>query len=739
MKNIELLGPAGDIESFYATVNSGANAVYLGGKFFNARHYSDNFDHDKIKEIVKYSHNKGVKVYITLNILIKDSEIDDALEYALFLYKADVDAVIVQDLGLMYLINKMLPDFAINVSTQASIYDKYGIDFFEEYNINNFILARELNFEELSEITDNVNQKIEVFIHGALCLSYSGQCYYSSFLGGRSGNRGKCAQPCRLNYSIYDKKQNKVVKGFEEEPLLSLKDLMIGQKISKLIDVGVNSFKIEGRMKKPEYTAVIVEYYRKLIDNITNKEKNANLIELENKVNRVFNRGFTYGYLKSAKPKDMYAKISSGTSTNNNDDLNEEIKDRFKRNSLSRRNIIDFKVELFDGKTISLIASDKNNSVNIYSEEKVEKSINKPISNQIINEQLEKLGDTIYTVGKISIKRDEDIYVKKSILNKIRRDAVNKLFEKSGILYDRNKDINVSNEIQRIKYEGIANKKKSDDRNRKISLKVSKNIDLKNIDLTKIGRIYIPFISDIDINKIRSNSNLEIYLWVPNIVSNDVYRGFIKENEFISENYDGVCVNNVGAFNFFSKETKLDIHCGYFMNILNAYSTKMIEEKGAKGYTFSVESNVKDIESMSYDASTNTEIVAFSHIQLMTMKSCPMSLIKRCDSYDNCNKCTMYNKYEIRDRKGKIIKIDRVNDITRFYNNLPLSILGKIDKFKKANIDYYFVDCNFVKEIGAVIDYLYMEINNLYVKENSNINLLQENTFTRGHYFKNVL
>ena len=184
--NVELLAPAGSIESFYAAVNSGADSAYLGGKFFNARHFSQNFDNEEMKHIVKYAHNKGVKVYVTMNTVLKDNEITDALNYAIFLYENDVDSLIVQDLGLLYLINKYIPDFPVNISTQAAVYDEYGVKFFEELNVKKVIMARELSIQELKEAAKNTGTDLEVFIHGALCTCYSGQCYMSSFLGGRS-------------------------------------------------------------------------------------------------------------------------------------------------------------------------------------------------------------------------------------------------------------------------------------------------------------------------------------------------------------------------------------------------------------------------------------------------------------------------------------------------------------------------------------------------------------------------
>ncbi|MDD2397789.1 MAG: U32 family peptidase, partial [Tissierellia bacterium] len=333
--NVELLAPAGSIESFYAAVNSGADSVYLGGKFFNARHNSRNFDNEEMKHIVKYAHNKGVKVYVTMNTVLKDNEITDALNYAIFLYENDVDAVIVQDLGLLYLINKYIPDFPVNISTQAAVYNEFGVKFFEELNVKKIIMARELSIQELKKVVKNTDTDLEVFIHGALCTCYSGQCYMSSFLGGRSGNRGKCAQPCRLSYSFFDKEQNREIEDYNTIPLLSLKDFIAGETIYELIEAGIKTFKIEGRMKGPAYTSSVVEYYKQIIDNYYSGN-NIDSTYLKDKAMATFSRGYTNGYLKPSKDDEMYAKLSSGVKGENIEEIEEDVKDKAQEYSKHR-------------------------------------------------------------------------------------------------------------------------------------------------------------------------------------------------------------------------------------------------------------------------------------------------------------------------------------------------------------------------------------------------------------------
>lgn len=303
---IEILAPVGSVESLYAAVENGADAVYLGGKLFNARQYASNFTDDDLKNAVEYAHLRNVKVYVTANILLDDYELKEIIDYLTFLYNIDVDAVIVQDLGLARIIKELFPDFEVHGSTQMSINNYKGVQFLEELGFNRVVLARELSTTDIRYIKDNTNIELEAFIHGALCVSYSGQCLMSSLIGGRSGNRGTCAQPCRMPYSIVSKKDNKIINPkYEEKYLLSPKDLNTVEHLKDIIDAGIVSLKIEGRMKKPEYVAIIVNGYRKELDRILGIH-NERLSEREHKdIAQMFNRGFTKGYINNEYGKNF--------------------------------------------------------------------------------------------------------------------------------------------------------------------------------------------------------------------------------------------------------------------------------------------------------------------------------------------------------------------------------------------------------------------------------------------------
>jgi len=297
-KSIELLAPAGSPEAYRAAVLAGANAVYLGAKAFNARVNAGNFDTDALAEVIKDAHVRGVKVYLTLNTLIKDKELEEARKLASFAYKEGIDGVIVQDLGLIEILKETAPGLPIHASTQMTIHNTDGVKAVQALGISRVVLARELSLSEIEDIIKNTGIEAEIFVHGALCISRSGQCLMSSFIGGRSGNRGRCAQPCRLPYRI----EGKPVSG---DYLISPKDLMTLELLPDIIRSGVKALKIEGRMKSPEYVAATVMVYRKYLDMAMKDSLSYEVDPRDVRIlEQVFNRGgFTTGYFKGKDRK----------------------------------------------------------------------------------------------------------------------------------------------------------------------------------------------------------------------------------------------------------------------------------------------------------------------------------------------------------------------------------------------------------------------------------------------------
>ena len=304
---IELLAPVGSKDALIAAVESGANAVYLAGKMFGARAYAANFENEELKEAILFAHKRNVSVDVAVNTLVDNTEFDELAEYLRFLYRAGADAIIVQDLGVAKLAQEIVPDLPLHASTQLTVHNLEGVKFMESLGFTRVVLSRELSLEDIKFICANCNVEIEIFIHGALCICYSGQCLMSGMIGGRSGNRGRCAQPCRLPYTLVDEKNNDLLKEVETgEYLLSPKDMNTIELMPELIEAGVTSFKIEGRMKRPEYVAVVVDTYRRRIDAYLNSHEIGVVTSQDKKdLAQIFNRDFTTAYLKNRPGRMM--------------------------------------------------------------------------------------------------------------------------------------------------------------------------------------------------------------------------------------------------------------------------------------------------------------------------------------------------------------------------------------------------------------------------------------------------
>ena len=313
MKNeVELLSPVGDFECLKAAVQNGANAVYFGASQFNARASATNFDFDELEKVINYCALRNVKTHLTLNILIKNHEFKDAVLVAKKAYELGIDALIVQDLGLARFLMKLFPDLPIHASTQMTIHNLEGVQELEKLGYSRAVLSRELSIQEIEYICANSNIEIETFIHGALCICYSGQCLFSSMVGGRSGNRGRCAQPCRLPYQLIEEKEkgNKITESvIDKGYLISPRDLCSLDYIPQLINAGVKCFKIEGRLKSPEYVAVVTRIYRKYIDMVLESKEYVVDEKDVQELKQIFNRGgFSTGHLSNKENRELVYK-----------------------------------------------------------------------------------------------------------------------------------------------------------------------------------------------------------------------------------------------------------------------------------------------------------------------------------------------------------------------------------------------------------------------------------------------
>lgn len=652
LKKPELLSPVGNFESLKSAILAGCDAVYLGGKLFGARAFSNNFSNDELIEAIKYAHLYGVKVYVTVNTLIYEHEVDKFMEYIDFLYKNNVDALIIQDIGMMNLIRKVYPLLELHASTQMHIHNVEGVKLVEKLGLKRAVLARETDINLIKEIKQNTNIELEVFIHGALCISYSGQCLFSSLIGNRSGNRGSCAGSCRQKYDllINNKKVNK------DKYLLSTKDLCSLENIGKLIDIGVDSLKIEGRMKSPSYVYLVTKLYREAIDSyLKNKKVAINLDEL-NDLKKIFNRKYTKGFLfnennivNSYRPNHLGIEIGKVIKSQNNyidilltndlnindgirfidDDIGFTITSLYKNKKrvdhakkgdvvsiyykgkisnskvvkttdyLLNKKIEDFlknkkKIDIFGtlkvhlNKPLKLKITDDNNEV-IVTGNIAQKAMTSPISYERITEQLNKTGNTIYQFKDLKIIGDTNIFISIKELNDLRNKAINLLNEKR---------------LYQYKY-----------------IKEKYTIDLPDFKKEKNYNVLISSMNQY--NKIKNNDYKYIYMEQDLFDKIKDARKVLRLNRVLEHHQkynQKLLIGELGSLMY------EDILTDFSLNVTNSYAVALLHSLNVKQVCLSYELTDTQIKNLidgyhnRYHKHPNLELVIYGNLEAMVSK-----------------------------------------------------------------------------------------------------------------------
>lgn len=670
MINCELLAPAGSIGALKAAVHSGTDAVYLGGSLFNARASATNFANDELKEAVDFCHLRKVKVYVTVNILIADKEFPELDKFIRFIDLIGVDGVIVQDIGVAMYIKKIAPSLSLHASTQMTVYDLEGAKFLKSLGFKRVVLARELSIEQIKYISQNAEIETEIFIHGAMCLCYSGQCLMSSVIGGRSGNRGRCAQPCRLEYTIENK------KGF----LMSLKDMCLIKHLKDIENSGVTSLKIEGRMKGPEYVSTIVSIYRKYLDN-ENKVSDADYKTLE----KIFYRGgFSDGYFKKAKGKDMFCHTKPDNPYLQQDEI-QAVTENYKKTN------INLYFTALKNDKLKLIATDEyGNTADYTSDLIVEQAKNIPTSKEKINDSLTKLGGTVFKAEKIEINIDTDIFIPTSEINKSRRAVTEILENKIKKMYERS--------YSQIEFSALNCSEKQNEF--KLSIAVSNKSQLYAVRKTDCERIYVP----LELGEYNENE----ILILPRISPYNL-------EEIISKTPNkSVLVRNIGQINV-AKRCNKTIYLDFTMNVFNKISCDFYKNNDIKGITLSTELMLKQIQNLSHII--ECECVIYGKIPIMITENCLIKTSTGCK----------HGGY-ICDRTNERFLIKCLPECrNEIFNSKPILMSDKLDDIKKTNVD--FGRLNFVDEAPEEC----IKIYNSYKKcEKINID------FTRGKYYKGV-
>lgn len=679
---MELLAPAGSQEALVAAVSFGADAVYIGGKKFSARSGAKNFSDEELEEAVKYCHLHDVKVHVTANTLIKQNEAENFIEYLGFLNRINVDAVIIQDIGMAAIARKLYPDLPLHASTQMTVATLSGVKFLENMGFERVVFARELSMAEIKFICENSSAEIEVFAHGAVCMSYSGQCLMSSIIGGRSGNRGMCAQPCRLPYTF--SKGNK--KGY----LLSTKDMALVDHLDELKSCGVSSIKIEGRLKRPEYVAAVTGIYRKYID----KGGRADNSDVELLLDSFSRSGFSDGYFTGHLGKNMMSYDIPGNTGENK--LSRRIDD-FLQKPAERKKPIDIFCKMRQGEKLYIKVSDKDGrSAYAESESVVETAVNKPVSRQRLEEQLTKLGDSIFCADNIDIELDDGLILPIKEINAARRTALARLEEEILFVGNRRSFTWEKDEISESKFP------------KELSVQVETKEQLKACEDMGIKTIYLPK----GLSENAQKEGTEYVLILPGICDSE-------KTEDVPENF-GVLISNIAQRELYKGKKQ---YINYRMNIFNSYAAE--EFSDAKSVCLSPELNLKEIAKIK--SSTPQEIIAYGRLPLMTMKNCPIKSLN--------GKCAKGEHFTLRDRKNEefIFTCDGACHSV-LLNSKNLYMADKLNEFEKTDVSRFrlmFFDEDYNKTKKIISEY--QKALNGYAADS-----LLENTFTRGHFFRGV-
>lgn len=698
-KDFELLAPAGNLEIFKGVIESGADAVYVGGSMFGARAYANNFTEDELLEAIDFAHLRGVKVYLTVNTLIKNSEFSKLYDYLLPYYKRGLDAVIVQDIGVVKAIHEYFPSMEIHTSTQMTVTGADGVRFLSQFGVTRVVMAREVSLAEMKRIHEETGMELEAFVHGALCYSYSGQCLFSSILGGRSGNRGRCAQPCRLPYTVEGKK---------DEYILSLKDMCGIKALDKLHDAGVYSLKIEGRMKQLEYACGVVKYYRSYIDSMK-PVSDADYDRIKALGNRC---GFTDRYYFDHNGSDMVTYVKPNFVSNAAEPSPEK-----------RKLSIEGELVLREGEPGSLTVK-RGDVTYKASIEPVSAALKAPLDKKAAIDRINKTGDTDFEFSHIKAQIGENVFVPNGALNKLRRDAISGLCDKLLKKYYRNDaryaDMSRLTALpEHVVKSDAAHDEAINDYTTICSCMTRAQLDTLigyecfdvfylDFDMYDRKTLIQQFADDV---KCLTKRNKKVYLMLPTIFradSSDYFVTIAKELDKV--NFEGFVVKNYEELylteNLFTgKKVILD----HNMYTFNDVSKSAFFEHGVSGDTVPLELNSKEIM---HRNNIGSQMIVYGYYPLMTTANCVHKNTKGCDKKQKL----IY----LKDRYNKSFAVcnNCKECYNTIYNSLPTMLTKNISKLKEAGIRSfrYSFTIETPKQIKAVMDDKVAEYTNGHYK-----------------------
>ena len=778
---IELLAPAGSFDALKAAVEAGANAVYLAGEKFGARAYAENFAGEQLFKAVEFAHLRGVAVHVTVNTIIADSEFDEFAEYLKFLRRANVDALLVQDLGAASIAKNIAPEIPLHASTQMTIHNSEGVKVLADLGFSRVVLSRELTLNEIEKICRESPIETEIFIHGALCVCWSGQCLMSSLIGGRSGNRGRCAQPCRLPYELVDVNGKNLLSGAGKY-LLSPKDLNTLEFLPRLVETGVTSLKIEGRMKRPEYVATVVKVYREVLD------KKFSTPEDKRKLAQIFNRDFTTAYLEKNPGKNLISdmrpnnrgvligrvaevgrdkivlklaeKIHAGDQveiwikiggrvafTVEDFELRGELCTIKIPNTKGVR-VHDRAFKIFDaeliaearkyfsgapvrkisvaaeitaeiGEPLILTMTDADgNSATAQTKILAEPAKNRPLTLETLKNQIGRLGNSIFALEKISADIDENLMIPISELNDVRRRVTEQLETQRLKNFERPK-------ISAPAIKTLTTNHQS------LTTKITAHVD--TLEKLKIaldaGADEILFGGETFTNKPVKNISEAIELvhgrrkkisWsTPRIVREN-------ENFYLPAEVDAIYVHNLATLSFAKKISAAPIRTDFSLIVFNSATINFLKNLGVEGVTLSPELNLTQVKALAKKSCLPVECIVHGRQELMISAYCVLgSFLGNLDK-KNCPHVCRAENFFLRDRKDELFPVV-TDQFCRMHilNAKTLSMIehrADFDGIARIRVDCRALTLQESAQIVRAYKFGGNEIEN----------------FTRGHYFRGV-
>ena len=782
---IELLAPAGNFDALKAAVNAGADAVYLAGANFGARAYAENFSRENMIDAVKFAHLRGVKIHVTTNTILADAELDNFADYIKFLRNANVDALLVQDLGAAKIIREIAPEIPLHASTQMTIHNLDGVKILHELGFSRVVLSRELSLAEIEYISKNSPIETEIFIHGAICVCYSGQCLMSSMIGGRSGNRGRCAQPCRLPYKLVDKDGENLLGNEVGEYLLSPKDLNTFEILPQIISSGVTSLKIEGRMKRPEYVATVVKVYRDAIDKNSSPNDNKKLAQ-------IFNRDFTTSHIDGNPRKNLISdkkpnnrgiligrvvkidknkltlklteKISVGdqieiwvkvggrvTFTVENFSVDGElctievenlrgvkVHDRaFKifdaelaadakkyfNGEYQRKIFVDAEVTAKISQPLILKMTDIDGNVATDATNFIaEVAKNRPLTEEILQKQIGRLGNSAFELRNLTADIDENIMIPISELNEVRRKVTEKLESIRLKSFEKiAPNLNIPKKFVKKIYTQTSIVAQVDTLE-KIQVAINNGADA----ILYGGENFCNrIISAEELSRaveIVHNHGKKIYLSTPRIVRENEIAAL--EKTLTAANFDAIYIHNLATLNILKKFNTAQIRTDFSLIVFNLKTIDFLKNLGVEGVTLSPEMTLEQVKILAKKSPLPVECIVHGRLELMISAYCAIGTFLGGDKI--CSHPCRKNNFYLQDRKNILFPVV-TDQFCRMHilNSKTLSMIEHRNNFE--SVDRIRIDCRYlsVEETAQIVK--------TYKFGGSEI----EN-FTRGHYFRGV-